>query len=278
MPSQTYESLYHLLESLPVVSSHEHHLPGDFQNQLTLDGVLGKSYVGWLDSSPGASRETRASFLAGCRHNSYFVWLEKGLRAIYGFSGKITAGNWDAVSSRISQRHADPLAHITILKETARYRRAVLDAYWDYASDIGHPQLFAPAMRTDMFVRCFHPDVRDHDDNNPFQRYPSAPSHDFDSYLEFLEGMFTGWRKSGAVALKSASAYERSLHYAEAKRSEAAAVFGRPPEEVSAVDRLAFENFMFNWFCELALRLEVPFQVHTGLASWQAHGLCSSSR
>ena len=31
-------------------------------------------------------------------------------------------------------------------------------------------------MRTDMFVRCFHPAVEDHDEANPFERYPEAPA------------------------------------------------------------------------------------------------------
>ncbi len=40
MPSSTYGTIYRLIESLPVVSTHEHHLPDDFQNSLTLDRIL----------------------------------------------------------------------------------------------------------------------------------------------------------------------------------------------------------------------------------------------
>ncbi len=43
---------------LPVVSTHEHHLPDDFQNGLTLDRILERerSYVGWvLDLTPWGS-------------------------------------------------------------------------------------------------------------------------------------------------------------------------------------------------------------------------------
>jgi predicted TIM-barrel fold metal-dependent hydrolase len=125
--------------------------------------------------------------------------------------------------------------------------------------------LFSPTMRTDMFVRCFHPDVLDHDDNNPFIRFPDAPTRSFDDYLDYLRELFTGWRERGAVALKSASAYERPLAYDEGDRSAAAAVFGRRPETVSSGKRAVYESTMFHFFCQLAATFGVPFQVHTGL-------------
>jgi uncharacterized protein len=266
MPSETYQTLYRLIETLPVVSSHEHHRGDDFQRQLTLDLMIEKSYVGWRGLLPGADPASRAAFLAQCRHSSYYVWLEKGIQRVHGFDEKITADNWDEISTRISRTHAtNPSAHIDILRGIGRYRRAVQDTYWAYGSDIGHPELFSPTMRTDMFVRCFHPDVSDHDDNNPFAHYPAAPRKDFADYLDFLQAMFTRWRGAGAVAMKSASAYERSLAYDAGDRAAAAAVFGQPPETVSAQARAAYEEFMFNWLCELALKLEVPFQIHTGL-------------
>jgi hypothetical protein len=266
MPSETYQTLYRLIETLPVVSSHEHHQTDDFQRQLTLDRMIEKSYVGWRGLLPGADPSSRAAFLAQCRHSSYYVWLEKGIQRVHGFKEKITTDNWDAISARISRTHAaNPSAHIDILRRIGRYRRAVQDTYWQYGSDIGHPEIFSPTMRTDMFVRCFHPEVLDHDDNNPFEHYPGAPRSNFADYLDFLEALFTRWREAGAVTLKSASAYERSLAYGARDRAAAAAVFGRPPETVSAQARTAYEEFMFNWFCELAVRLEVPFQIHTGL-------------
>jgi hypothetical protein len=205
MKTTTYSAIYSLLETLPVVSSHEHHGTDTFQASLTLDRVLEKSYVSWLDVAPGYEATSRGDFLAQCRHNSYYVWLEKGIQRVYSLHEKITPENWEDVSQRISARHADPSSHIRILTETGRYRRAVQDTYWDYGSDVGHPELFSPTMRTDMFVRCVHPDVRDHDDNSPFAHYPEAPRQNFDDYLDYLAELFTGWRERGAVALKSAS-------------------------------------------------------------------------
>jgi len=240
--STTYDSIYSLIESLPVVSTHEHHLTDDFQNSLTLDRILQRerSYVGWvLDLTPGLDASSRAEFLAQCRHNSYYVWLEKGIQRVYGFREKIAPENWDAVSQQISDFHADRDAHLRILTETGRYRRAIEDAYFDPGSNLGHPELFASNFRSDMFVRCFHPDVLDHDNMNPFRFYADAPSGNFDDYLEWLEARVLRWRSGGGVALKSASAYDRPLSYGEGDRAAAAQVFGKRPDAASPGERTA---------------------------------------
>jgi len=289
MPSDTYRQLYQLIESLPVISSHEHLLPDDVQASLTLDRLFENSYLtmiaGVRESStgrqvtyssarggrrsyrmPGNDPGLREAFLEKARTNSFFTWLEKGLQSLYSLDGHITPANWEAVSGCIRQKHANPRAHLEMLREAGGYRQLVNDPYWDYGSASGHPEFISPTMRTDMFVRCFHPDMVDHDGNSPFTFYPQAPRENFDDYLDFIKTLFTGWRRSGAVAMKSASAYERSLRFGEGDLQTARRVFGRPPETVSPLERTAYEDFLFDWFCRLCMELEVPFQIHTGVA------------
>jgi hypothetical protein len=295
MPSQTYIDLYQLMESLPVVSTHEHHLPDPLHQTLNLDRVLENTYLAayarphvpiedkplYLDPNapmrrspkkyafPGQDARERQEFLNRHRHNSYFTWLEKGLNRIYGFGEKLTPENWDLLSTQISQMHLDPGAHLNILNEFGGYQRAVQDSYWDYGSDLGHPELFSPTLHTDMFITSFHPGVTDHGGNSPFNCYPEAPTRNFDDYLDFVRALFLRWREAGAVTLKSAAAYDRSLDYEEVDRAAAARVFSCPPEEASQSDRKVFGDFMFHWFCQLGLELDTPFQVHTGLARLQ---------
>ena len=289
MRSETYTYLYELIESLPVVSSHEHHFPDEFHKGLTLERILENSYVAIIATASGKaslpSRDymaagrgkrrgysipvddpgRRGEFLENCRYNSYFVWLEKSLQHIYHFDEHLTPENWDQISRWIAQKHATDQVHLDILRDVAGYRHVVLDPFWDYGSSLGHPEFFSATMRTDMFVTSFHPDAPDHDGNTPFNIYPEAPTGNFDDYLDFLEDLFSGWRQAGAVAMKSASAYDRSLQYGESDRKTASAVFYQPPSKVSQADRIAYEDFMFNWFCRLSAKFDVPFQIHTGL-------------
>jgi len=300
MTSNSWNKIHDLVESLPVLSSHEHHLPDTIHQSLTLDRILDFSYIGWyagrknkplaksLQQDPFLPnrihekkyflpsddptidkqelRRQREEYLNRFGYNSYWVWLEKGLQKIYGFEEPISAENWDWLSEKITSEHRDPAAHLRMMKETARYQRAVQDTYWDYSSDLGHPEIFSPTMRVDMFITSCHPTLLDHDMNSPFIRYPDAPTDDFNEYLEFVKELFMSWREKGAVAMKCASAYERSIQFGEGSRKAAQQVFYKPEGQVNDEDRLIYGDFMFNWFCQLNMELDIPFQIHTGLA------------
>jgi uncharacterized protein len=263
--SSSYVAVRKLVDRLPVASSHEHLLPDDVQEQLTLDSLLFNSYVKMLDIRPGESNEQRAGFLDACRQNGLFGWLERAIVEIYQMDTLLSPDNWEEASRRIASRHAEPNAHFAILRESANYRRAIQDAYWEYGSDNGHPEMLSPTMRTDMFTMVFHPDLVDHDGNSPFVHYPEIPRSGFADYLEFLEDLFRGWRSGNAVAMKSVVAYERSLDFERVEQAEAARIFMREPGSVGPAERKQYSDFFFHWFCDMAARLEVPFQVHTGI-------------
>ena len=295
-----HKDIEKILKSLPVVSSHEHHLPDVFQEKMNLDLILDYAYIGWYagrpttpnvaslkedpllpvhadrkkyslpdnnwEQNPKNLHEERKKFLDLFGYNSYWVWLEKGIKEIYGLSESILPDNWEKVSSQIADRHKKPGADLEIMREHGGYIGAVQDTYWDYASDLGHPDFFSPTMRIDMFITCYNPTVLDHDLNNPFVNYTNAPSENFDDYLDFVKKLFYSWRDNGAVAMKCASAYERPIDFGSTSRNKAAEIFGKPESEIADADRIAFGDFMFHWFCELNKELDIPFQVHTGLA------------
>jgi len=58
--------------------------------------------------------------------------------------------------------------------------------------------------------------------------------------------------------MKSASAYDRSLQYGEGDREAARSVFYKQPSQVNQEGRIAYEDFMFNWFCQLCAKFDVP--------------------
>ena len=232
--STTYQTIHTLLETLPVVSSHEHHWPDELQFGLTLDRIVEKSYVGWRGVTPGPTPEERAAFLNRQRGGSYFAWLEKGIQRVHGFDQKLTAENWDELSECIARRHQAPGEHIAILRDAGRYRRAVQDTYWQYGSDIGHPEMFS-ADDADGHVRARLPPCGSRSRRQqPVLLLPRRAARRLRGVPRLPEALFTGWRRSGAVAMKSASAYERPLGYGAGDMGRAAAVFGRPPETVSA--------------------------------------------
>jgi hypothetical protein len=300
MKTDHFKNVYEMVENIPVISSHEHHLPDDLQEVMNLDRTLEQSYIGWFagrkdgDSTnsglndlltrrrrqvkmydlpdddwskdPVELANERQQFLDRFGFNSYWVWLDNGIQKIYGLPEGITPENWEDVSARIAHNHARPGAHLDMMRDHGGYLRAVQDTYWDYSSDLGHPEFFSPTMRLDMFITCYNSTVLDHDKNNPFISYPDVPRENFDDYLDFLKSLIFSWREKGAVAMKCASAYERPLTFKETDRKTAAEIFGQPEEKVSPQDRIAYGNFIFHWFCELNRQMDIPFQIHTGLA------------
>jgi predicted TIM-barrel fold metal-dependent hydrolase len=264
MLRDTYHHFHDFLDTLPVISTHEHHLEDSDQKNLDLEGVIERSYVGWQEIPFGTSDDDHRNFLNQIRHNSYFVWLEKALDRLYEFGGRITEGGWKDLSQKIAEKHRDSGWHLRILREKCGYQAGISDIYWDTGSDLGHGDLFRPVVRTDMFVKCFHPEMRDHDDNSPWKFMP-IQNFSFGEYMDYLEKFHRNKISSGAVAFKLATAYERTIAINETSYDEAARVYMKHPKEVSEKEALAYGDYIINRMCDLAAELEVPYQVHTGL-------------
>ncbi|HEY3418845.1 MAG TPA: amidohydrolase family protein [Armatimonadota bacterium] len=260
--TSSFQRLTAYVATLPIFSAHEHHQPDDYFRDFSLDRILTGSYVNWINPWDGQIPD-REVLLDRVRHNAYFVWLQRGLQRIYGID-KLTAANWDAVSKIIQDAHASPTWHLEIFRNYGNYRRAIQDSYWNSGDDLGHPEFFSPTLRINCFVVCHHPEMRDH--NGASWAQFNVPALDFDEYLEFIEETVRTRKAAGAVALKSALAYDRDIAFRPRERAEAARVFGKHPTEVSPEDQRAYQDFVYDYLCTLAAKYELPFQNHTGLA------------
>ena len=250
---------------LPLISSHEHHSPAEMLGHLTLEALFCHSYVVWgyPDIAKGFPPD-REEFLQRVRHKASLVWLERGLQSIYGVD-ELTTRNWDEISARIQRANTQPGWGIEVLRRFAHYHCAVQDSYWSPGSDGGRPDFLRPAYRINAFVLCHHREMRDHNGNSPWT-LGSFPETDFDAYLAALDREVAARKSGGAVALKSALAYDRPIHFKPRARAEAAAVFGRRPGEVTAAQQETYQDYLFDYFCALAAKHDLPLQNHTGTA------------
>lgn len=251
-----YDALYEYASSPSVVNTHSHYqLPA---GPRTLDGLMENSYVRWLNVPLGRDRAGRAEFLSRVRHNTYYLWLERALRALYGFSGPLTAENWDAWSEAIA---AEARPDEAILRDVCGYRAIVLDAYWDPGADHGMA-LFTPTFRINSFLYGYGREPADHNGNNPFALYGEAPDS-FDGYLAFMRRIVEAKKAAGCVALKCASAYERPLNFTSVTKARAARAYGKSAPEPAEIRD--FQDYVFFELCRAAAELDLPFQCHTGL-------------
>ncbi len=248
--------------SQSIVSTHEHHRDGEWYRDMTLEKIFTSSYVQWATPVP-LTAGGREAFLAKIAANSYFVWLARGLARVYGLPG-LTAGNWDEYSAAIAGRHAaDANFHIDLLRIYAGYETAIQDSFWEPGSAVGRPDMFKPTYRINKYVVCHHPEVRDHNGNSPW--CDGVLPRSFDEYLDLLRRDLAAAKARGAVALKSALAYDRPILYRPVKREEAARAFNRTREEVGPEAATAFGDYVMDYICGLAAEFDLPFQHHTGL-------------
>ncbi|HJN15782.1 MAG TPA: amidohydrolase family protein, partial [Armatimonadota bacterium] len=251
-----------LIREMPLVSSHCHHGQPDEHAALTLDQMLGNSYVGWCYPLPEQTAEQRARYVDEVGANTYFVWLSQAVAELYGH-GEIEASNWDEVSASISAAHGDPEQHFSLLSEKCRYRFVVQDCYWEPGSDHGRPEMFHPTYRINCWAMCHSPGMIDHNDNSPWLAEGFDPAT-VEEYLELLEASIAAAKETGSVAINSALAYDRPVAFDDPDMNAAKRAFragaGASPEDASALGDVVIHKV-----CEVAGNLDLPFQVHLGL-------------
>ena len=264
------DALHYMLDYLseqPAISDHDHHHSDEFfAAPMDLDRLLAASYVAWTGFVPDGSEMSRRELLDNVGYNSYFHWFEKGLQRVHSFEEPISLGNWDRVSERVRTAYAaDSDFHWQTLR-THGFECLILDNYYNPGSDNGHGSLFVPTFRIDKFMYGYHSDAVAPDQFIPWERYGFS-GRNLEQYVELMRHTITEQHSKGKVAaLKCAEAYNRPLAFFPCDPERAAAIFGTHPSAITDEDRLLFGNYIFHACCKLAAELDVPFQVHTGLA------------
>lgn len=103
---------------------------------------------------------------------------------------------------------------------------------------------------------------------NRLQSWMGKKFRCLDDYMEGFEQMLIKSVNFGVVCLKDQSAYRRSLHYENATKSEAEAIFNRivshPRDTYSSAEVKPLDDWLFNTFLSLAGKYRLPVQLHTG--------------
>ncbi len=256
------EQIIEYIEDLTAINTHCHHFKNDFFQELDLDKLLRSTYINWCGVEFGSDEKSRKEYLDKVKYNSYFVWLQKALKSIYQTNEKLNSRNWEEYSDLIRKAHLDHEWHKTVLKKYCKYERIILDTRWDPGSNNDEPDIFASTFRVDPLFFGFNPDMFDHDGNNVFKFY-NKEFIDVDSYLLFVRNLITSKIKGGCVAIKCVIAYDRTLKFEAATKEEAGRVFKN--RDYTRADILIFQDYLFNYICDIAAELDVPLQCHTGL-------------
>jgi uncharacterized protein len=255
-----YGELADFMDLMPVFNTHCHHR----LDQADLDQILVTSYVNWCGVTFDATDESKSKYLAKVRFNSYFIWLEKALQALYHFSEPLSAENWSRISALIRESYQNKNYHLDLLRQTCRYEKILLDAFWEPGSDGHQADIFTPVFRINSFLVGYNRQATDVSGNNPQILYGSD-IRDIDEYIAFMRQTILAKKAAGCVALKSASAYDRGLDFAVTSRDQAQKVFKAAGLGPSESEIKAFADYVFGEICQAAADFDLPLQCHTGL-------------
>jgi len=89
-----------------------------------------------------------------------------------------------------------------------------------------------------------------------------------DEFLDIVQQIMISLKERGAVGIKNASAYVRSLDFAPVARAEAEKLFNRclanPNDSLGWPEAKPLDDFLFHEYMRFARDMELPVQIHTG--------------
>lgn len=133
-----------------------------------------------------------------------------------------------------------------------------------YLYPFGHPEFLRRGSDSPRFRRVFEWILDSLLEGSAFD----VQSMSFGEYLEFVRASITQRQNRGAVGLKIASAYVRTLHFVEPTFADAKDAYrrlqGRGNSELDLGDYLTLGNFLVYHIAELAVSRELPVQIHVG--------------
>ena len=211
-----------------------------------------------------------------CLLTGYAQALDAAARGIYGIE-RIEASTIEKLNVEF-QKSLEPGHYNRVLKELCGIETSLLDN--DESPMESDPDFFHSVFRIDKLI---FPHTRE--DIELLERRSKISVVSLDSYLRACTENLRLAKTKGAVALKIALAYERTLHFERTGRTEAERGLKEllswkhiPTWEVPAiVPTAAFQNYVLHHILEQNQELQFPLQIHTGIHEGNGNHLANSN-
>jgi len=147
-----------------------------------------------------------------------------------------------------------------VMKEKANIAVSIIDVQ---TTEVDR-ELFAPVMRLDHFIA-----VQARLELSSLEEETGTAIHSLNDLVKAMRGALEKYLANGAVAIKSALAYERTLQYDKVTRSEAETVFNRIASHLgegpSWQEAKPLQDYMMHQIIRATIEAGLPMQIHTGL-------------
>lgn len=233
------------------IASVQAHLPGSIPSATALDTAR------WTHLREVLKRARNVSYW---RHNLVTY------RALFDLEGdELDDGNWEGLNERIRTATADPgwYHHVTV--ERARVRTQVKNINW---FDDWEPEYFTAVLRMEPALELHHPEPR-----RQLEEYLGRDLRSLRDLREMLVELVMRYQDRGAVGIKLAHAYRRTLHSEPVPEIAASLTLDRalrgeilPPAEVKRL-----QDYVIYFLAGYCTDTGLIFDLHTGVQGNGAH-------
>ncbi|MCD6535986.1 MAG: amidohydrolase family protein [Thaumarchaeota archaeon] len=263
--------LFEEIEQLRVIDTHEHTYPPEIilKKGPSIVDILEGSYFFWI-AKPLKDREDYSELIERIREvmgSAFFKACSIAIKELHGVSiDPPSIENLKEASERVREAYRNRDWIKTGFRDKALIDKAIWDPHWNILGDSFDPSLFIPVFRIDPFLIGYSRKVRDHDGNTPyiFEKRMGVSVESFEDYLTLIDKVLEEARRK-CIAIKCASAYERSISFEFVDEKTAKKVFEKG-EEAKPAEAKLFGDFVLNYILEKNREIGFPVQFHTGLA------------
>lgn len=284
----TYVQIKAALDAVHAIDTHSHLRPFRYfqeiatpQQGFALPGIWASGYpVGALPAwKPGGSFDdwwrAASPVFDDARAMSTYRYRLPAFRDLYGVDfDSLTLDQARRLSAQVEANYrSEKWVYQAVGR--AKIERMLIDTFWTPLRCDRYYTFMVPVLRIDPLLWGSHPDQYT---QGKFARYyvgkdaspyVFAAEHgltvgNFDEYLALIDAVFHAAVERGAVSIKSAMAYLRTIRVENVPRARAERAFGKRPSELNPAEQRDFEDFIFWHVTKLAARYNLPFQIHTG--------------
>jgi hypothetical protein len=287
--NSVYNRLRSYADEIRVIDTHEHHrLPEEYGDHKF--GFYHQVYFSYLREdlvSAGSSLldlnqldtmsndelwEEYGQALNYCRTTSYYDYVMRGFRKLYGFSDPFfTEENVPVISARLEERYKDYNSWFEQAFQEAGFELMFLDRSWRSwhlfkTGDTGK-QHFALVFHADQLITGA---AKKPSGTEPDLFYSEAVKEgyeikDLDDYLAYCDYLIKkNIIENNAVCIKNLLTYSRTLVYEDVSYEEAYGLFAGRSDLLNPAEVKKLEDYMFRWIIGKATEYGLPIQIHTG--------------
>lgn len=264
------------MQSIPTVDCHSHTIrPSAYFDagprslfsftsyfDRTIDSVTGapasRLYEG---CTTDAQRWQRVKpVLAKARNVSYWRHHIVTFKGVFGFADDdLTDDNWEALNSTIRERTADRDWYRHVTQDVCSLATQVRNIPW---FEDWEPEYFTAILRMEGALELHGADAR-----RRLEEHLDCAITGLGSAKAALADLVSGYQRRGAVGIKLAHAYRRTLHSEPVSGVEASATFDRAlrGEPLTALEVKRLQDHIIFFLASLCAEMGLVFDIHTGV-------------